>query len=160
MYQPWARLQRFQDGVPGRQPASSVRRALRGWGAPFCQRPQRAQTYLSLEELPTATLGGAWGQPPGCVEPDCWRGSTLPACLPVVPVSALPQSVTGCTSAEETKTVHLHPGHVTSQPFSQPLCTHPCAHGPCLGSGAQDEARAPEPWEGTCTEACLGLLSW
>lgn len=73
--------------------AGSLSRSCRGLTVervPFSQRPQRAQMYLALKELPRATLGGAWGQRPGGAELAWLRGEALPACPPVLRVSLLP----------------------------------------------------------------------
>lgn len=72
-----------------------MRRALRGRGAPFHQRPRRAQMYLSSEELPTATLGGVWSQTAG-------EAALCPRACRCCPCHRCPRSVTGRASGKET----------------------------------------------------------
>lgn len=76
--------------------------------------------YLSSEELPTATLGGAWGHSPGCVDGLLGRqhSARLPAGVARVP-AAHDQLPAAHLEGKQRRRICL----VTSQPFARTLCT-------------------------------------
>lgn len=137
--------------VPGRCPGQAARLiCAEGPEGTGCAFPPETPAGPDVPLLGRASDGHTGRR----VEPDCWRGSTVPACLPVLPVPPLP------TVSYRPRIWKGNRRRICTQATcSDSPSRRLCAHGPCSGSGAQDEARAPGSGKARAPRPAWGLLS-